>query len=354
MTPLLRVRDAEIAVPRGPLLFSCGGLELLPGQFACLLGPNGAGKSTFLRTVSGLVPPRKGRVFLGDTSLDSLPVGLRGHHLSALFAASPLSPLVSVYDLVALGRYPYTGRRGRLSSNDREVVEEELTRLDLSGLRHRPIGRLSDGERRRAHLARGLAQRAPLLVLDEALAFLDARWKQRILADLKRRCLGGMGVVLATQDIPEALDTADTLWLIDRPAKTLHTGGPEDVALEGIVGRVFSEASYRFDPTTNRFEAVETADFGYRLSGDPEAVAWTRRGLRRIGGREVASGDEGLPFVAVSVNGHPGRAGESRYRWRFEVQFRRAAPVEDATTLSGEASSISELVEALKRLRRDR
>ncbi|MFW5842661.1 MAG: ABC transporter ATP-binding protein, partial [Spirochaetota bacterium] len=328
MTPLLRVRDAEVAIPRGPLLFACGGLELLPGQFACLLGPNGAGKSTFLRTVTGLIPPRQGRILLGNTPLESLPIGLRGHHLSALFAASPLSPLVSVYDLVALGRYPYTGRRGRLSSADRDIVEEELTRLDLSGLRHRPVGHLSDGERRRAHLARGFAQRAPLLVLDEALAFLDARWKQRILSELKRRCLGGVGVVLATQDIPEALDTADTLWLIDRPARTLRTGGPEDMALEGIVGRVFSEDPYRFDPTTNRFETVEAPDFRYELSGDSEAVAWTRRGLRRIGGREVASGEAadeaGLPFVEVAVTAHPGSAEAMGYRWRFEWRFPRS------------------------------
>lgn len=349
MTPLLRIRDAEIAVPRGPLLFRCGGLELIPGQFACLLGPNGAGKSTFLRTLTGLIPPRQGHVTLGGTPLESIPIALRGHHLSALFATSPLSPLVSVYDLVALGRYPYTGRRGRLSPGDREIVEEELVRLDLAKLRNRPIGHLSDGERRRAHLARGLAQRAPLLVLDEALAFLDARWKQRILAELKRRCLGGMGVVLATQDIPEALDTADTLWLIDRPEKKLHVGGPEDMALEGIVGRVFSEASHRFDPTTNRFEADEAPDFGYELSGDAEAVAWTRRGLRRIGGREAGSGDEGLPFVAVSVTRRPGEPPEGLPRWRFEWRFEA-----EGRGLSNEASSVSELVEALRRHLRGR
>ena len=366
MKPLLGVSDASIAVPRGPLLFSCGDLEVLPGRFVCLLGPNGAGKSTFLRTLTGLIQPRSGRVFLKDTPLENLPIDLRGHHLSAVFAASPLSPIVTVYDLVALGRHPYTGRRGKLSVRDRTIVEEELSRLELGPLRHRRVGQLSDGERRRAHLARGFAQRAPVLVLDEALAFLDAQWKRRVLSELKQRCRDGLAVVLATQDIAEALDTADTLWLIDRSKGTLLIGGPEDMALQGLVARAFLLDS-------QLCEGDDAPQFRYRVTGDEEPAAWTRRGLERAGGREAdlaatfsaARGDGigaeaggSVPLVAVTVTRDRDAAAGGDYLWHYKVhretQGRPSPPANKDTEVSGTVGTISELVEAVRALRRGR
>ncbi len=365
MKPLLSVSHAEIAVPRGPLLFSCGALEVLPGRFVSLLGPNGAGKSTLLRTLTGLVPPRSGRILLGDTPVESLPIALRGHHLSAVFAASSLSPVVTVYDLVALGRHPYTGRRGKLSALDRTIVEEELSRLELGGLRHRRLGHLSDGERRRAHLARGLVQRAPLLVLDEALAFLDARWKRRVLSELKRRCLEGMAVVLATQDIAETMDTADTLWLIDPSEGMLRIGAPEDMAMEGVVTRAFL-----LDPQPSEREGAPR--FWFQVAGEEEEATWTRRGLSRVGGREAAAaspgspgstaGDPGAdasaPLVAVSVSRKRNPTSGGSYEWRYEVhrgvRAWASAPREGGAEVAGTVRSIADLVEAVRVLRRGR
>lgn len=367
MTPLLHFGPGAVGIPGHPPLFTCGEVAIHPGSFICLLGPNGSGKSTLLRTLTGLLPPKSGVVTLRELPIDRLPIAARGRHLAALFASAHLSPVVTVYDLVALGRYPYTGRRGRLGREDRAIVEEELERLDLGGLRNRPLGQLSDGERHRAHLARGLAQRTPLLFLDEGLAFLDALWRRRIIAEIERFSGAGGSVVLATQDIGEALSSADLLWVIDPGTSRLTAGGPEDLALGGNIAGAFSQGAYHFDPETNRFEATGTASFTFEVSGPPVAAAWTRRGLYRAGGREVDR--DNLPSAASRGERHVvvGTQEDSNGTFSWTVRYRAGLnsalggdPPSDGHTPSDAeevtaaekgvtVSSISELVALLKR-----
>jgi iron complex transport system ATP-binding protein len=367
MTPLLHFGPGAVGIPGHKRLFALSEIAVEPGQFVCLLGPNGSGKSTLLRTLTGLLPPNDGLVRMEGVAIDRLPIAARGRHFAALFASAHLSPVVTVYDLVALGRYPFTGRRGGLSQEDRRIVEEELERLELHPLRHRPLGQLSDGERHRAHLARGLAQRTPLLFLDEGLAFLDAFWRRRIINEIERLCRAGGSVVLATQDIHEALSSADRLWVVDRGASRLFAGGPEDLALAGTVAAAFSQGTYDFDPETNRFEAPRPMRFSFELSGPPEAVAWTRRGLYRAGGRDAGSApgspgplehkavpperapaSEGEKHVVVDIRTGP----EGNYLWSVrEGDTCRAAEGALGTVT---VSSISELVGLLRKPATDR
>ena len=392
MSPLLLFGPGAVGVPGHRPLFTSGEVDIEPGRFICLLGPNGSGKSTLLRTLTGLLPPKDGVVRLQDLSIDRMPIAARGRHFAAVFASAHLSPVVTVYDLVALGRYPYTGRRGRLAREDRAIVEEQLERLDLAPLRDRPLGQLSDGERHRAHLARGLAQGTPLLFLDEGLAFLDALWRRRILTEVEALCRAGGSVVLATQDINEALISADLLWVIDPGASHLSVGGPEDLALAGKVAEAFSQGAYHFDPETNRFEATGTPRFSFEVTGPSVAAAWTRRGLYRAGGRELdrdnrGSAERGLGAAAGEPgSGNPGpTAGSNRrsggtsvppnvrhvdvtvgessrgsYSWTVEyragsdtVARRGATPTEERGTepdkTSVTVSSISELVGLFRR-----
>ena len=119
-------RDLRLGAPRGQLI--------------CLLGPNGAGKSTLLRTLAGMQPPLAGHVHLGDQPLESLTAAQRATQLAVVLTEAPATNL-TVYDLVAMGRYPYTGWLGRLSESDRRAIEHAMRVTDVTHFAARPVGR---------------------------------------------------------------------------------------------------------------------------------------------------------------------------------------------------------------------
>ncbi|MEZ4595168.1 MAG: ABC transporter ATP-binding protein, partial [Chloroflexota bacterium] len=145
---------------------------LQPGELVCLLGPNGAGKSTLMRTLAGMQAPLHGRIHLNNQNLASLPARELARYLSVVLTEPINAGMLTGWDLVALGRHPYTNWSGKLTVVDETAVHQAIAAVGATALAQRHVHTLSDGERQKIMIARALAQEPKVMLLDEPTAFL--------------------------------------------------------------------------------------------------------------------------------------------------------------------------------------
>ncbi|MEJ7617964.1 MAG: ABC transporter ATP-binding protein [Pyrinomonadaceae bacterium] len=148
-------------------------LELHPRQLTVLIGPNGSGKTTLLRLLAGLWHPTEGRGTLDGADLRSLGRRFVAQRVSFVPQDTHLAFDFTVRETIAMGRHPYLGRFEREGTDDREAISEAMTRADVAHLAKRVVTELSGGERQRVVIARSLATRARVILLDEPTANLD-------------------------------------------------------------------------------------------------------------------------------------------------------------------------------------
>ncbi len=213
-------------------------LEVGAGEWVAVIGPNGSGKSTLLKTGAGLVSTT-GRISVGVADV----AGMRRRELARRVAFVPQTPEVpegtTVFDYVLLGRTPHIGYWRTETQFDVAVAREETDRLDLLDLAERPVAELSGGERQRAVLARALAQRPEVLLLDEPTTGLDLGHQQQFLSnvdDLRRRL--GVAVVSALHDLTLAAQYADRLVLL-AGGRVMASGTAADVLTQERIERIY-------------------------------------------------------------------------------------------------------------------
>ncbi len=233
------------------------------GELTCLLGPNGVGKSTLLRTLSAFQPAIRGEVLISrseERGVWSEITSFTDKELSRLIGVvlteKPDVRNMSVRELVALGRSPYTGFWGTCSKDDLRIVDEAIEMVGIGDLSRRPVHTLSDGERQKVMIAKALAQQTPVIFLDEPTAFLDYPSKVEVLQLLRRISREAEKTIfLSTHDVELALQLADTLWVMrsqesgdrrqesgDRSQETgegspVSIGSPKELAASGELGR---------------------------------------------------------------------------------------------------------------------
>ncbi len=272
--------------------------ELIPGELTCLLGPNGAGKSTLLKTLSGFLRPLSGEIIINGRNITDYS----DHELAKVIGVVLTERIhianMSVDELVALGRSPYTGFFGRLSRHDRNIVDDALKRVGIEHLRSRMIHTLSDGERQKTMIAKALAQETPVIFLDEPTAFIDYPGKVEIMQLLARLCHeGGKTVFLSTHDVELALQIADRIWLIDKE-EGVRTGAPEDLSLSGDMARCFRREGVKFNPASGQF-MIDTESRGrVNLAGSGLRAQLVAKALKRRG-IAVDDSDNSLPVVEI-------------------------------------------------------
>ena len=206
-----------------------------PGELVALLGPNGSGKTTLLKILLGLLPPSAGFVTLGAKPLSSYASKERAQQIAYVSQQPQLSFPLTAFELVALGRYPHSPRRG-LSSADRLAVETALGRTDAKNLSKRNFNTLSGGEKQKVLIARALAQNARILLLDEPTLHLDLYYQLQILTALKTLCAEqGITVVTVLHDVNLVSLFADQALLLNDGS--LRAYGP--------VAEVVNETSIR-------------------------------------------------------------------------------------------------------------
>ena len=224
--------------------------DISSGRLTCLLGRNGVGKSTLLRTLSGFQPKLAGSITLLGRELDTYTSHELAQQLGVVLTERPDVQQMTVEDLVAMGRSPYTGFWGRLSDEDRHFISEAISQVGIDELATHQVATLSDGERQKVMLAKALAQQTAIIYLDEPTAFLDYPSKVDILLLLRRISReSSKTVFLSTHDLELALQVADCLWLMDR-TDGLSVGTPRQLADSGVLRRFVERNGVLFDSAT--------------------------------------------------------------------------------------------------------
>ncbi|WP_298181787.1 metal ABC transporter ATP-binding protein [Saccharomonospora sp.] len=218
-TPESRVRDAAPALSLVDFGASYGGRNVLSditvdipsGMLAAVVGPNGAGKSTLVKAALGLVPSTRGRVRLLGQPLSR--VRRRVAYVPQQGSVAHDFPITAV-QVVEMGRYPHRGWLRRLTPTDDELVAEAMEQVGVVDLADRPIDELSGGQRQRVFLARALAQRAELVILDEPFTAVDARTESALLDVLTDLCREGVSVIVVHHDLRTVLHRFDHALLL--------------------------------------------------------------------------------------------------------------------------------------------
>jgi iron complex transport system ATP-binding protein len=302
-TPLLSTRDLEIGYingkPARKVVGSELNLELKQGEFVCLVGPNGAGKSTLLRTLTGLQPALDGEILLVGKKLAQFSRKELANEISVVLTSPIEVGAMTVKELVAMGRYPFTGLFDRMTEKDWDVVRQSLEMVGMQGFEERMIHKLSDGERQKVMIARALAQEPRILVLDEPTAYLDLPGRVVVLGLLHDLAFGhDKAVLTSTHDLDLALRHADRIWLMDDEGQIIQ-GAPEDLVLNGSFAQTFNRSGVSFDAQSGTFDTQTPTSKIVFLEGEGSEFIWTRRALRRIGYTVKEEWSHGSPRVSV-------------------------------------------------------
>jgi len=209
-------------------------ITLNQNEVTAICGPNGAGKSSLLTSLAGLVPLASGEVRLDGELMASLALDDRARRVGYLPQQAELAWDISVETLAGLGRLPW-----KLGAEaDRAAIDRALGAMQLEDLRHRPLSKLSGGERARAMLARVLAGEPCWLLADEPLANLDLAHQIALLDHFRALAGQGLGVVLVLHDLAQAMNRADRVVVLQQ-GRVVADGAPTEALSEAVIAKVW-------------------------------------------------------------------------------------------------------------------
>ncbi|WP_138434269.1 ABC transporter ATP-binding protein [Winogradskyella algicola] len=226
--------------------------ELEKGQLIGLVGANGIGKSTLLRTLIKVQPALSGTVLLNDTDLKTISSLDLAKQLSIVLTEALTSKNLSVYELIALGRHPYTNWVGSLTSKDIEIVENAFKLVNISELRNKKCYELSDGQLQKVMIARALAQDTDIIILDEPTTHLDMYHKAYILKLLQKLTKEtGKTILFSSHEIDLAIQLCDTMIVMQK--ENVVYDQPCNLISQGVFESLFPDDLISFDNTSGIF-----------------------------------------------------------------------------------------------------
>lgn len=230
--------------------------ELQQGQLVGLVGANGIGKSTLLRTLIKVQPELSGSILLNNKDLKSISNIELAKQLSIVLTERLASKNLSVFELVALGRYPYTNWLGDLNEKDLAMVKNALNLVNITDLKGRKCYELSDGQLQKVMIARALAQDTDVIILDEPTSHLDMYHKAYILKLLQRLTKEtGKTILFSSHEIDLAIQLCDTMIVMQ--ADKLVCDQPCNLIANGIFESLFPKDLIAFDNKTGSFRVTK-------------------------------------------------------------------------------------------------
>lgn len=219
------IKEMEIALPKGEIL--------------CLIGPNGAGKSTVLKSIAGQLRLIDGTVCLGGDLLSEMKGSELARRMSVVFTQKLRSEMKSCRDVVATGRYPYTGWFGILSVEDEKIVDETMELTHITEIGDQDFNKISDGQRQRVMLARAICQEPEIIILDEPTSFLDIRYKLEFLSILQEmRTKKGLTVIMSLHELELAKIISDKILCL-KGEYVERYGTPEEIFASDFIERLY-------------------------------------------------------------------------------------------------------------------
>lgn len=208
------------------------------GEIVTLIGPNGSGKSTILKSITRQLQIIGGKVYFDDRNLNSFSYKELSTRMAVVLTERMRPELMTCHDIVATGRYPYTGRLGILSREDEEKVEEAMRAVHAESLGSRDFNNISDGQRQRVLLARAICQEPDIIILDEPTSFLDIKHKLDLLSILRYGKKKQITVIMSLHEIDLAQKIADKIICVKGDTIS-HFGKPEDIFEENMIKELY-------------------------------------------------------------------------------------------------------------------
>ena len=257
---------------------------LKKGEILTLIGPNGAGKTTILKSIIRQLEPIGGVARLEGQEIGKLSGNELSKKLSVVLTERVRPELMTCEDVVATGRYPYTGRFGLLSREDWSLVREAMELVHVEELRQRDFTKISDGQKQRVMLARAICHEPDIIVLDEPTSFLDIRYKLEFLSILQRMSREkNLSVIMSLHELELAGRISHKLLCV-KGDKVDRFGTPEEIFTPGYISDLYGMTAGSYDETTGNLELepVKRAPEVFVIAGNGSGTALFRK-LQREG-----------------------------------------------------------------------
>ena len=238
----------------GKPLISDIDINITQGEIVTLIGPNGAGKSTILKTITRQLAMIGGNVHFAQKDLPDYSYKELSQRMAVVLTQRLHPELMTCHDVVATGRYPYTGRLGVLSPEDEAIVDEAMKAVHAEEIGSRDFNAISDGQRQRVLLARAICQQPEIIVLDEPTSFLDVRHKLELLEILRSMAKEkGITVVMSLHEIDLAMKISDKIVCV-KGDHIFRYGEPEEIFEEKMIRDLYDIDNGFFDPLYGSIE----------------------------------------------------------------------------------------------------
>lgn len=245
LTMMLEARNITIGY-RKKTIQSGVNLKAHDSELISLIGTNGTGKSTLLRSLAALQPILCGEIYVDGQEIHHVSPNERARKISVVLTDTIVAEQLTVYDLIAMGRIPYTSWTNIRGNEDEEIILNAANEVNLSHKIHSPVNELSDGEKQRATIARALAQDTPVILLDEPTSHLDMPNRVEIMILLKRLAEERhKTIIISTHELNLALSHSHYIWLLTRTEPVI-ADTPENILQNPLFQTAF--ASEHFDP----------------------------------------------------------------------------------------------------------
>lgn len=223
------------------------------GELIGIIGANGTGKSTLLRTLAHQQETLSGSILINNTSIENYSINSWAKQVSWVHTETIVPRSLSVFELVSLGRQPYTNWLDKQTQTDLLKIEESLELTDLKNLKNRKCSTLSDGQLQRVFIARAIAQDTPVIFLDEPTTHLDLHHKVETLTLLKTLCKKfNKTIVFSSHEIELCLQICDQIVTISNKKTTLST--PKELISTSILDNLFENSSVYFNRINKSFK----------------------------------------------------------------------------------------------------